>query len=362
MMASPELYSDIPADTLRAARLHQQDPLTYWQQAYPAADEVRVDSTEIEGKLFQIPVIRSDSEMMNAGRDAFVRLFSKIVEKQYTKKLMGTGQIVPIDASRDGVSTLIDGTEVIEIVQTDNIGSMAAITDYSSGGPSIEVTMERSYSFVKMIGAKVIYSFAEVQKSLIAGMPLDSRKLAAMKESYVKYLDYGGYFGDAALGLQGVLTINGSTEYTSAARIVLGLPADQMLAILADIASTIPENTNNIEQPKRLVTTQRVMRAALNTRLDNNSKTVYEAFMEVEARIGGITEWIVDEKLKGIDNGNDIALVLPVDIDKLSLKVSTPYTQLDEQQINMAFVVHAYAGVGLIICTAPQAVMKVYDL
>lgn len=358
---SASLYNDIDPETLQAIRLSNDNALSYWSRAYPTA-EVKIDSVEIEGRIHQVPSIKKDSTL-TAAREAFVQLASMIIEKEYPEMQMGMGKIIPIDSSRMGVSTLVDGTEVVEIIQTDTIGAMAAIEDYGTGGPAIDVTMERAWQFLKYIGGKVIYSIFEVEKSRTAGMPLDSRKLAALQKSAVKYLDYGGYFGDPAIGLNGVLTINGCAEYVSPARIVQGMPADQMLAILSDVCGTIPQNTNNIERPKKLVTPLRVIRAALNTRLDNNQMSVYEALMNVESKIGGITEWITDERLKGAaPDGSDISLVLPDDPVKLCLKVAQPYTQLDEQLTNMAYTVHAYLSTGLVQCTAPQALMVCFGL
>jgi hypothetical protein len=112
-----------------------------------------------------------------------------------------------------------------------------------------------------------------------------------------------------------------------------------------------------------LVTPLRIIRAALNTRLDNNQMSVYEALMNVERQIGGIEEWITDEKLKGAAaDGTDLVLVLPNDVDKLCLKVAQPYTQLDAQLTAMAYTVHAYMSTGLIHCTSPQSMMICYGL
>jgi hypothetical protein len=163
--------------------------------------------------------------------------------------------------------------------------------------------------------------------------------------------------------LQGLLTINGTNEYTSPNRITTALAADTMAAILADIASSIGQTTNGVEQPDTIITTLRVRDAAMHTRRAIGGKSVYEEFMDTERAAGRITRWVVDEHLKGAaPDGTDIAIVLHYNPDKVKLKIVQDFTMLDEQQRGYGYTVHAFASTALVLCMAPQSIMKCYNV
>jgi hypothetical protein len=362
---SKAAIANISPETLNAMHMFRLDPEGYARQALPDAIDIKIDSIVMGDR--SIPTISVQSAIADStliiDRTALAQLQAKIVMKQYPEMQMANGNIVPIDYSREGVSITSSGAEIIETIQVDRIGAMAGITDYTNGGPAVDLLIERMFTFARTIGAQANYSIFELRNSANSKIPLKGTKLEALKEAYLRYIDRGGYYGDPQLGLQGLLTINGTSEYSSPTVFSTALAADTMLAILADMANTITDNTNGIERPKRLVTTERVRNAAIHTRRPNSSKSVYEEFMETERSIDRIGDWITDNHLKGADtNGGDIALLLPNDTDKLCLKVIQQFTMLEEQMRGFGYTVHAFATVGLIHCTRPRAVLKAFGL
>lgn len=236
---------------------------------------------------------------------------------------------------------------------------MAIISDYSKGGPASDVVASRAYVTVKFFGGQVNFSLFEILRVISAGQSLPDMKLQALKRSYLKYLNAVGYFGDVAGGLQGLLTISGTTNYIVPTPVSFGVNADYLTSLLASIASTIPEITNGIENPTKLVTPLRLRDIAMATHRHGVDKTVYEEFLDRERLAGRITEWITDEILMTARNGKAVCLVLHDEKDKLCLKVPQGFSLLDAQLNHYAYTIHGFGSTAGVFCTAPASIMIV---
>jgi hypothetical protein len=347
------------AETIQVFGDFRRNSQAAYQALWPN-HQVRADSiTDDEGNVCgYVATVADDEGTPIADRDAFALAASLVMEKKYPDKKFGNGEIIPIDSSADGVSTLEDGTQIYRMAQYDTVGSMAVISDYSRGGPAIDVRFQRAAITAKMIGAQINLSVMEMLTTVrTAGRSLADYKYMGLRNAYVNYLDAGAVFGDPRAGLDGLMTITGKTEYLSPAPIALGMNADQLLTILSEMASAVTIATNTVENSKIFVTPFRVLNVALNTRRTNSSETVYEEFLRSQRMAGLIEDWVSSESLRRVDGGNDVAFMLPKDKAKLCLKCPTGLLFLDGQRIGFGVTIHAMATTLLLVTPAPACIL-----
>jgi hypothetical protein len=355
----------VPHETTEFYNLYRRSPLEAFQRAYQGHEVVADDVLDEDGNRVGVVcevIVADDSSSMSIHRTALASLMGRIIEKQYPDLKMAMGQIVPLDTTQRGVIYGVSTTAIIETIQYGFVGCMELISDYSKGGPSADITIEKSYVSVKMFGGQINFSLQEVARAGAGNINLDVGKMMALKKAYMRYLNVVGYFGDARGGLQGLLTMTGTTTYVSPQTVDYGINADLLSAILADMANKIPEVTNGIEQPAKLVSPQKLLFIASNTRRSGVNETIFEEFMKREALLGRITDWIVDEHLKDADGGRPLVLILPNDIEKVCLKVTQEFAVLDAQVQNFGYTIHGFGATAGILSEAPASILKAYNL
>jgi hypothetical protein len=351
--------------TLDLAKRHLRSPHEAAASAYPNHEVVSDDVIDEESGqcIGIISHVVSDDAQFLMSRDALLSATAKVLQKQYPELKMANGKIIAIDYTSDGVVMGFSGTEIYEIVQFDYIGMMAIISDYGKGGPSSDVVASRAYVTVKIFGGQINFSLLEVIRVIGAGQNLDMKKMDSLKYSYSKYLNAVGYFGDARGGLQGLLTISGTTNFVCPTPISFGVNADYLTSLLATIASTIPSITKGIENPTRLVTPKIVRDIARSVRRYGSDKSVYQEFMEDNASVeDGIKEWVTDELLLNARNGRSICLLVHSEMDKLCLKVPQQFSVLDAQVQNFAYTIHGFGSTAGVVCTAPASIMIIENM
>jgi hypothetical protein len=355
---------DAAGVTRQIGQEYRRSPLEAYKQAYPghevvADDVMSEDGSFVIGSICQ--VVADDSQMLMS-RDALASVMAKVLYKQYPELKLANGKIIPIDRTSDGVIYGVSGTEIYEVVQLDYIGCMEIISDYSKGGPSADVVASRAFITVKMFGGQVNFSILEIIRVASSGLSLPDEKLKSLRYAFMKYLNAVGYHGDARGGLQGLLTLSGTTNYVVPTAVDFGTSADYLTSILADIAAKIPEVTNGIENPTRLVTPLRLKEIAMSSYRTGVEISVYEEFVNREQKAGRITDWVTDEHLRYADGGRSICLLVHDEIDKLALKVPQDFTMLDAQMDNFSYTVLAFGTTAGVVSSAPASVMKIYNM
>jgi hypothetical protein len=355
----------IERESVDIARQYARNPHEAHAAAHPDNEVVSDDVfDETTGRhLGTIAFVVSDNAEFITGRDALLAATAKVIQKQYTELKLANGKIISIDYSQDGVFMGVSGAEIYEIVQFDNIGMMQIISDYGKGGPSSDVIAERAYVTVRVFGGQVQFSLLEILRLMGAGQNLPMRKMESLKHSYMKYLNAVGYHGDVRGGLQGLLTISGTTNYIVPTPITPGVNADYLLSLLTSISYAVPNATNGIETPSRLVTPRAVRDIAMSVRRYGVDVTVYEEFMHSNSLIeDGISEWVIDDSLLHARNGRSVCLLVSTDMDKVCLKVPQQFTTLDAQIQNFGLTVHAFGSTAGVVCTAPASIMVIENM
>jgi hypothetical protein len=345
-----------PPETIQVMGAMREDPLAAYQSLWP---DHSVTIVPVGGSGDGCMAVVADSEGTPAhDRDAFAAAVARVLQKRYPELKFGSGSIIPIDYSQDGITTLLSGEEVYQLAQYDLVGSMALITNYSNGGPAVNVVFERAARVAKMIGAQFDIRFLP-QKLINVSKSLFDFKMEALQRAFVSYLDAGAIFGDPRAGLDGLLTITGKTEYVSPAPINIGMNADLMLEILNGMAAAVMTATNTVESSKIFVTPWRVMNAAMSTRRTNSSQTVYEEFMATQRMAGLIERWEHSETVRRVDAGADVAFMLPNDPEKLCIKIPTALTYLEASRVGLGFTVHAFATTLLVVTPSPACILLI---
>ena len=351
-----------PSDTVQLMGTMRQDPQAAYESLWPGHNVTTMTVADDDGLDAGCLALVADDEGTPAhGRDAFAEAVARVLQKEYPELKFGSGQIIPFDYSRDGITTLLSGEEVYQMMQYDLVGSVSLITNYSNGGPAVNVVFERAARVAKMIGAQFDIRFLP-SKVIEMGRSLFDYKMEAIQKAFVNYLDAGAIFGDARAGLDGLLTITGKTEYVSPAPIAIGMNADLMLEILNGMAAAVMTATNTVERSKVFVTPWRVMNAAMSTRRTNSSMSVYEEFLATQRMAGLIDRWEYSESVRKVDAGSDVAFMLPNDREKLSIKIPTGVTFLEAIRVGFGFTVHAFATTLLVVTPCPACILLIRNI
>lgn len=264
---------------------------------------------------------------------------------------MAIGKILPLEMFGGSFSFKTQ----IEIPVYDTFGFASIINDDSTeGGQEVGMIVRRALFSVRTLSAKVRYSLLTLKTAQAEGIPLESYKIEALRDSIDRYIDRGGWFGDPSYGLQGILN-SGIPFYTSPVTFGAAASADQLLSLLTTPVS-VCRKRSRVSRPKKLVLPETQLNLLNDTYRSGTDRSVLQSFLDSQARVGGITaeDVIVDDTLSGAGaNGEDLMLIAPYDKRRGSLGLVHPLEILPPQFTGFDCIVHGYARTALAMIKEP---------
>lgn len=245
---------------------------------------------------------------------------------------------------QDGTTPV--GADSILYRQFDTVRNAKMISDYADDLPFADVLQKEFPIPIKAVGSAYKYSLRDLQHAAFSGVPLDTLRASACRDSIEFELDDIACFGRPEVGLLGLCN-NPNVDVIAVGTgaggntWVLKTPLE-IIADLSRLSSYVVVKTNQIYRPNTVL-----MGTALYEDLSSrpfsalSDRTVIEWF---KANNPGITVdgWHRLNTGNAAGNGPRIVSYLR-DPRVLQEKIPMEFTQLPPQPKGMAFVINAWA-------------------
>lgn len=155
--------------------------------------------------------------------------------------------------------SLNPGAETYTWRRYDSRGQAKIMSNYASASPRANVNGVEASSKVKSVRASYGYNIQEIRAAAMHNLPLDPMEAMAARRAIDETLNTIGLLGDAEHNLVGLFNQPSAQDYTvpadgtAASALWSAKTADQILRDMFGICNMIPENTHEIENPKRLL-------------------------------------------------------------------------------------------------------------
>lgn len=223
--------------------------------------------------------------------------------------------------------------------------------------PSVEMYGTETTTPIRRIGGKYGWDTEELRATMMAGVPLTSKKASMAREAYERKVDAVIALGDSSRGIPGVLTdtnipiisagINGDWEGAATAQ--------EMLDDLHALANAVWNQSLQTAEPDT-ITLPPALYAKISTKRmsDFDSRTVLQTFLASSTFIKNVDYWLpcVDAAANGTD---DRAFVYRRHPDVISYIENLKFQSLPPQANGLAFEVPCEGKTGGAIVSQPYA-------
>lgn len=236
----------------------------------------------------------------------------------------------------------------------ERFGAAKIISDYADDLPLVGVGGREDSYKVKEIGAAYQFSRKEMLQNA-KGIPLRSNLARACRRAIEEKLNRIAWYGDPAGGLFGKLNFPFIPRYLSSVTFNSSSTAADKLAELHTIAYRQWIETETVARPDTmLVSTKVYADISSEYRSDNSDATVLDAFLASNEIITSVEA--VPELSGAGPNGEDLIVVYRNALENGSHQLAEPFTQLPEQERNLAVVVNCVAQSGGYATDYPQEI------
>jgi hypothetical protein len=229
--------------------------------------------------------------------------------------------LIPVDGNYNA------GTESIVYYVSDRIGTAKIVANNGSDYPRVDVFLKEYKSTVKSGGDSYGYTYQDIRAAQMANRSLDSMKAEAAQAAYRKLEDDIAWDGDEEYGLQGFLDFDIIPEVTlladgdGASKTWASKTADQILRDLHALDDAPWINTKEIEKPDTMLLPLDQYRLVNSLRIPDTDITVAEFFLKTS----NVKSIVPLSRLKGLDDGKDVAIVYTRDPRKVKMALVMEY-------------------------------------
>jgi len=242
----------------------------------------------------------------------------------------------------------------------DKVGMAKMIADYATDFPRVDIYGTEQSIKIKGMGASYGYSIEEIRRAMMAGVPLEAKRAAMVREVIERKHDSIIWNGDTETGLKGFIGYPGITEYTvpngvGGSQLFTAKTSDEILKDLNGIVDAIITATSGVEQPDTMLLPLTRYQYISQKRLsDDSEKTVLKYFLENNPYIKRM-EWVVELETAGA-GATKRAIVYKNDPAHLEYSMPLPFEQFEATQKGMSFEIPAYSKSGGMIIFYPGSV------
>lgn len=193
--------------------------------------------------------------MLDAASDLFFQRQLEEIDTRLFENKYGALEALQLVQSRP----LNPGAESYTWRRYDARGQAKIVSNYAGGSPRANVNGVEMTSKVRSVRASFGYNIQEIRAAALAGTPLDSLNAMAARRMIDEALNLIGLLGNSEHGLLGLFNQTNAQSYTvpadgaGASALWSTKTADQILRDMFGICNMIPDNTAEIEKPKRLL-------------------------------------------------------------------------------------------------------------
>lgn len=155
--------------------------------------------------------------------------------------------------------SLNPGAETYTFRRYDGRAQAKIMSNYASASPRANVNGVEASSKVKSVRASYGYNIQEIRAAAMAQVPLDPMNAMQARRAIDEALNTIGLLGNTEHGLLGLFNQTSAQSYTvpadgtAASALWSAKTADLILRDMFGICNMIPENTVEVEKPKRLL-------------------------------------------------------------------------------------------------------------
>lgn len=270
----------------------------------------------------------------------------KSLEKLYPE--YHYARIVPVSFELD------PGAETYRYDLFDRVGDFDLVADAADDLPLSDVKRGEVINSIRQFGGGTKYTTDEVRKAQFSGIPLQQRRIDAMRMAYEERMHRTCLFGYAGTGLKGffnhpavdrlVVTGTATDGWFDAPSIT----PDQMNSLLNEGVTYQGNLTGMVETPDSLLLPYTDWRRISSTpRSSNSDTTVLEFFLKTNGTIKNVEP--INELDLGKSFGNLTAkrmIYYKRDPSKLEFHISMPLSLLPPEPRNLAFIVNGESKTG----------------
>lgn len=256
-------------------------------------------------------------------------------------------KLIPVSSEAD------PGAEKIFYRSYDQTGLAKVIANYADDLPRADVKGQEFFAAVKTLGASYGYNLQEMRAAVYGNVPLEQRRANAARRSIAQLENSISFFGDAATGLQGLLTnpnipsVTIPADGTGSSKLWSTKTPDQIIRDLNLIANSIPSVSLGVEIPDTLLLPiSQYNYIASTARSANSDTTILNYFLQNNPYIKQV-EWV--NELKGAGpSSTDMIFAYRRSPEVLTMEVPSDFEQLELQIVNLEYKVpciERFAGV-----------------
>jgi hypothetical protein len=233
----------------------------------------------------------------------------------------------------------------------DSYGEARILNPNADDFPSVSVGQREAFAPIKSLGCFFEYSVLDLRRSELAGTGLDAKLATAARQTIESKIDKLAVNGDERVGIKGLCNHEGITRHD------LGRwfddkgkalkPADQMLADINLLVSTIAEDTNNILLPDTLLLPVKHFAYLAQTPFSANSQvTILNYLLSNNPYIKNVDSWV---HLK------DKCVIYPRTPQAIEMYLPLEFEMLEPQAVGMNIRIHCHARFGGVQVYTPKA-------
>lgn len=241
--------------------------------------------------------------------------------------------------------------------------------NYANGAPRVDVNGIETTSYVKSCRAAFGYNIQEIRAANMAGLPLDAMRAMAARRAINEALNVVALLGNTEFNLPGLFKLSGTNTVSLPNGAVGASPlwstksGDEIVADMVAILDKIPNSTNEVENPKRLLMAYDLLRFISAKRLNTTG---------AGAPVNGGGDRTVLEQIKMVRPGVEIrgalylntaggsgdSRIMAYDPSRENLEwlVPIPFESFQPQLQGMEWVVECHARAGGVVLRYPLTV------
>lgn len=243
--------------------------------------------------------------------------------------------LIPVNSSAG------DHSEYITYRSYNMFGMAKIVESYAKDFPRVDVSVVEKSVKVYPLGDSYGYSLQEVRQSNKTGKNLDQKKSNAAKRAMMQAENAFALFGNAVLGVFGLLNHpNVPSIAPAAAGAWSTKDGDQIIADIAALVDGMCTATKGLEVPDTMLLPKSLLTIMRTKRMPDGTMTIMKYAMEAFPEIKN-WDWLSDLDTAGAGSTKRIVLYRR-NRDALELEIPVDFEQFEPQQEGLEFVVYCH--------------------
>ena len=294
---------------------------------------------------------------LDAGETAFFsRQLEAVKSRTYDTKFKTLKALDLLPISTDAPS----GADTITYRRFTDAGLAKIIADYAHDFPRADVYGEEVTCKIYSIGTSYGYSIKEIRRAQMAGINLDQRRANAARRANDELVNKLALTGDAATGINGLLSYPGVTLATipngaGGSKAWNTKTPDEIVNDIQVMIDAVMVPTNSREVPDTLLLPIEQYNHIANTRMSGNDDNTILTFILKNNPYLKRIDWLAELATAG-EGGTARAIVLTLDPEHVTLEIPQAFEQFAAQWKGMEAEIPCHSETAGIIVYYPLSV------